>query len=145
PLRVSFVRAVDRWLIQRNSSTGKKSLYNAAARRDKKLRELYAGGRSFSTSGGTDRMRGEGRHMKIRACLFLLVLAAAATALAAPQTSKTVAPRDPKIIDAQGYQKLLEQNRGKPMRVNIWATYCEPLRDEERILTGLAKKCAPAR
>jgi len=88
-------------------------------------------------------MRGEGRHMKIRACLFLLVLAAAATALAAPQTSKTVAPRDPEIIDAQGYQKLLEQNRGKPMLVNFWATYCEPCRDEYPMLNELAKKYAP--
>jgi len=81
--------------------------------------------------------------MKIRTCLFLLVLAAAATALAAPQTSKTVAPRDPAIIDAQGYQKLLEQNRGKPMLVNFWATYCEPCRDEYPMLNELAKKYAP--
>ena len=88
-------------------------------------------------------MRGEGRYMKIRACLFLVILAAAATALAAPQASKTVAPRDPEIIDPQGYQKLLEQNRGKPMLVNFWATYCEPCRDEYPMLNELAKKYAP--
>jgi len=88
-------------------------------------------------------MRGEGRYMKTWSCLFLVILAAAATALAAPQTSKTVAPRDPEIIDAQGYQKLLEQNRGKPMLVNFWATYCEPCRDEYPMLNELAKKYAP--
>src|SRR5260370_25816182 len=88
-------------------------------------------------------MRGEGRHMKIRTSLFLLVLTAAATALAGPQASKTAAPRDPEIIDAQGYQKLLEQNRGKPVLVNFWATYCEPCRDEYPMLNELAKKYAP--
>src|SRR5439155_21902749 len=79
----------------RNSTTGKNSLYHAAARRDKQLRELYAGGGTFSTGGGMDTMRGEGRHMKIRTSSFLLVLMAAATALATPQASKTAASRDP--------------------------------------------------
>jgi len=88
-------------------------------------------------------MRGEGRHMKIRISSFLLVLMAAATALATPQASKTAASRDPEIIDAQGYLKLLEQNRGKPMLVNFWATYCEPCRDEYPMLNELAKKYAP--
>ena len=88
-------------------------------------------------------MRGEGRHMKIRTSSFLLVLMAAATALATPQASKTAASRDPEIIDAQGYLKLLEQNRGKPMLVNFWATYCEPCRDEYPMLNELAKKYAP--
>src|SRR2546429_1978790 len=40
------------------------------------------------------------------------------SAVAAPQASKTAAPRDPELIDAQAYQKLLEQNRGKPLLVN---------------------------
>src|SRR5205809_3925783 len=68
---------------------------------------------------------------------------AAATALATPQASKTAASRDPEIIDAQGYLKLLEQNRGKPMLVNFWATYCEPCRDEYPMLNELAKQYAP--
>jgi len=81
--------------------------------------------------------------MKIRTCLIFLVLVAAATALAAPQASKTAAPRDPKMIDAQAYQKLLEQNRGKAVLVNFWATYCEPCRDEYPMLNELAKQYAP--
>src|SRR5207244_5173883 len=90
PLRVSFVRAVDRWLIQRNGSTGKKSLYHAPARHDKQLRELYAGGGSVSTGGGMDRVRGAGGYMRMRASLVLVILPAAATALACPQASRTV-------------------------------------------------------
>src|SRR5439155_26889233 len=66
PLRVSFVRAVDRWLIQRKGSTGKKSLYHAPARHDKQLREMYAGCGSFTTGGGMDRKRWEGRYLKLR-------------------------------------------------------------------------------
>ena len=85
----------------------------------------------------------EGMSMRTQICFFSLVLLAAATALAAPQASKTVAPRDPELIDAQGYQKLLQQYRGKPVLVNFWATYCEPCRDEYPMLNELAKKYAP--
>ena len=66
--------------------------------------------------------------------------------LAAPQTpqpQKTAAPRDPELIDAQGYQKLVQQYRGKPLVVNFWATYCEPCRDEYPMLNELAKQYAP--
>jgi thiol-disulfide isomerase/thioredoxin len=88
-------------------------------------------------------MRAEGKHMKTRACFLFLVLMGAATALAAPQASRTTAPRDPEMIDAQAYQKLLEQNRGNPMLVNFWATWCEPCRHEYPMLNELAKQYAP--
>ncbi|HEV1994322.1 MAG TPA: TlpA disulfide reductase family protein [Candidatus Acidoferrum sp.] len=81
--------------------------------------------------------------MRIRTCLVSLALLGAATAMAAPQASKTAAPRDPEIIDAQGYQKLLERYRGKPLLVNFWATWCEPCRDEYPMLNELAKQYAP--
>jgi thiol-disulfide isomerase/thioredoxin len=81
--------------------------------------------------------------MRIRTWLVVLVLLAAATAVAAPQTSKTAAPRDPVMIDAQAYQKLLEQYRGKPLLVNFWATWCEPCRDEYPLLNELAKQYGP--
>jgi thiol-disulfide isomerase/thioredoxin len=84
----------------------------------------------------------EGMAMRITKYLVSLVLMGAATALAAPQASKTKVSRDPGIIDAQGYQKLLEQNRGKPILVNFWATYCEPCRDEYPMLNELAKQYA---
>ena len=81
--------------------------------------------------------------MKIRTWLIFLALTAAAATVAAPQTSKTSALRDPEIIDAQGFQKLLEQNRGKAVLVNFWATWCEPCRDEYPMLNELAKQYAP--
>jgi len=85
----------------------------------------------------------EGMSMRIQICSFSLILLAAATALAAPQASKTAASRDPELIDAQGYQKLLQEYRGKPVLVNFWATYCEPCRDEYPMLNEMAKKYAP--
>src|ERR1700731_1461561 len=81
--------------------------------------------------------------MRIQTGIVMLGLLAAAAVVAAPQASKTAAPRDPELIDAQAYQKLLEQNRGKPLLVNFWATYCEPCRDEYPMLNELAKKYAP--
>src|SRR5260370_2492661 len=90
-----------------------------------------------------DRMGTEGMSMRIQICSFSLILLAAAAALAAPQASKTAASRDPELIGAQAYQKLLQQNRGKPLLVNFWATYCEPCRDEYPMLNELAKQYAP--
>jgi thiol-disulfide isomerase/thioredoxin len=85
----------------------------------------------------------EGMTMRIQTCLVSLVLLGAAAALAAQQSSKTAAPHDPEMIDAQAYQKLLEQYRGKPLLVNFWATWCEPCRDEYPLLNELAKQYAP--
>jgi thiol-disulfide isomerase/thioredoxin len=51
--------------------------------------------------------------------------------------------RDPKVIDAQGFEKVLEKYRGKSMVVTFWATWCEPCRDEYPLLNELAKQYAP--
>lgn len=80
--------------------------------------------------------------MKRHAVMALLLCLSIAT-LAAGQATKTAATRDLKIIDAQGYQKLLEENRGKPLLVTFWATWCEPCRDEYPMLNELAKQYAP--
>ena len=80
--------------------------------------------------------------MRIQTCYLSLVLLAAATAIAAPQASKTAAPRDPKMIDAQAYQKLVEKYHGEPLLVTFWATWCEPCRDEYPMLNELAKQYA---
>jgi thiol-disulfide isomerase/thioredoxin len=76
--------------------------------------------------------------MRTRTALVALLLAAT-TALAAPQTN---APHDPEVIDAQGYQKVLDQYRGKPVLITFWATWCEPCRDEYPMLNELAKQYA---
>jgi thiol-disulfide isomerase/thioredoxin len=81
--------------------------------------------------------------MRIQTGVVILVLVAAATALAAPQTPKTAAPRDPELIDVQAYQKLLKQYHGKALLVTFWATWCEPCRDEYPMLNELAKQYAP--
>ena len=80
--------------------------------------------------------------MRLRNGLAILCLLAGASALAAPQTPKK-APRDPELIDGQGYQKLVQQYKGKPLLVNFWATWCEPCRDEYPMLNELAKQYAP--
>jgi thiol-disulfide isomerase/thioredoxin len=81
--------------------------------------------------------------MRMQTSLVSLVLLGAATVLAVPQAAKTAAPRDPEMIDAQGYQKMLEHYRGKPVLVNFWATWCEPCRAEYPMLNELAKQYAP--
>lgn len=63
--------------------------------------------------------------------------------LAVAQGTKAQAVRDPEVIDAQGYQKLIESYRGKPLLVTFWATWCEPCRDEYPMLNELAKQYAP--
>jgi thiol-disulfide isomerase/thioredoxin len=68
---------------------------------------------------------------------------AACSVLATAQTTKPPAGKDPVIIDAQGYQKLLEQYHGQPLLITFWATWCEPCRDEYPMLNELAKQYAP--
>ena len=81
--------------------------------------------------------------MRNRTVLAVFAMLAATTVLAGPQGPKTPAPRDPELIDAQAYQRLVEQYRGKPLLVNFWATWCEPCRHEYPMLNELAKQYAP--
>ncbi|MGE5817068.1 MAG: TlpA family protein disulfide reductase [Deltaproteobacteria bacterium] len=82
--------------------------------------------------------------MRFRTAMMMLVLLAGVTATAAPpQAHKAVAARDPELIDAQGYGKLVQECRGKPLLVTFWATWCEPCRDEYPMLNELAKQYAP--
>jgi thiol-disulfide isomerase/thioredoxin len=82
------------------------------------------------------------RKIAVVALLLCLSGVALSIAMAAPQASKQQAVQDPKIIDAQGYQALVEQYRGKPLLVTFWATWCEPCRDEYPMLNELAKQYA---
>ena len=81
--------------------------------------------------------------MRNRNVIVVVAMLAAATALAGPETPKSTASRNPELIDAQGYQKLVEQFRGKPLLVTFWATWCEPCRHEYPMLNELAKQYAP--
>lgn len=57
--------------------------------------------------------------------------------------AQTAPPKDPALIDTQGYQKILVQYKGQPLVVTFWATWCEPCRDEYPMLNDLAKEYAP--
>lgn len=84
-------------------------------------------------------MEVKGNDMRLRFVLMgLLVIAGLGVAAA-----QTAAPKDPELIDMQGYQKLLQQYKGKPLLVTFWATWCEPCRDEYPMLNELAKQYAP--
>jgi thiol-disulfide isomerase/thioredoxin len=78
--------------------------------------------------------------MKMRTGILALAVLAASMTLGAQEAK---APGDPKLIDAQGFQKVVEQYRGKALLVNFWATWCEPCRDEYPMLNELAKQYGP--
>jgi thiol-disulfide isomerase/thioredoxin len=78
--------------------------------------------------------------MRLATALFALLVSFARSAPAAPQSGPQ---HDPPMIDLQGYQKVLEQYRGKPLLVTFWATWCEPCRDEYPMINELAKEYAP--
>lgn len=79
--------------------------------------------------------------MRIRSTLLaILFVFTGVLAVAAPQAN---APKDPRLIDVRGYQQLLQQNHGKPLLINFWATWCEPCRDEYPMLNELAKEYTP--
>ncbi len=78
-----------------------------------------------------------------RSAVMALLVCLSIAAFAAAQATKAPAAPDLKMIDAQGYQELLEQYHGKPLLVTFWATWCEPCRDEYPMLNELAKQYAP--
>ncbi len=73
----------------------------------------------------------------------LLLGAVAAIGVSVAGAPQAQAPRDPQIIDVQGYAKIVQQHRGKPLLINFWATWCESCRDEYPMLNELAKEYAP--
>src|SRR5271154_1529350 len=81
--------------------------------------------------------------MRTRTGIVALLFLTAATSLATAQAPKAATPKDPGLIDAQGYGKILQQYRGQALLVTFWATWCEPCRDEYPMLNELAKEYAP--
>jgi len=81
--------------------------------------------------------------MRTRTTFVALLLLFAATTFATAQAPKAAARRDPEIVDAKSFQKLLDRYKGQPLLINFWATWCEPCRDEYPLLNELAKQYAP--
>jgi thiol-disulfide isomerase/thioredoxin len=71
------------------------------------------------------------------------VRAQTATAHSASAAQKPAASENMPLIDLGGYQHVLAKNRGKPLLVTFWATWCEPCRDEFPLIVQLAKQYAP--
>jgi len=82
-------------------------------------------------------------------CAAALVAAAGvhsepAQAAHSPATSPAKsAIKDPEVIDLAGFQRLLASQKGHPLLLSIWATWCEPCRDEYPMINELAKQYAP--
>jgi thiol-disulfide isomerase/thioredoxin len=75
--------------------------------------------------------------------MLVVAVVVAAAQTTAPPKANNAGPKDPLLIDVQGYQKLLQEYKGKPVLINFWATWCEPCRDEYPLLNELAKQYAP--
>jgi thiol-disulfide isomerase/thioredoxin len=58
-----------------------------------------------------------------------------------PQQAAKPAP-DLTVIDLEGFRKILADHRGSPLVVTIWATWCEPCRDEYPMINQIAQQFA---
>jgi thiol-disulfide isomerase/thioredoxin len=76
----------------------------------------------------------------LAAVISLMLVGVCEPFAALPQAK---APADPTLIDAQAFQKIVQDHRGRPLLVNFWATWCEPCRDEYPMLNELAKQYGP--
>jgi thiol-disulfide isomerase/thioredoxin len=56
------------------------------------------------------------------------------------QAAKPVA--DLAVIDLEGFHKILADHRGSPLVITIWATWCEPCRDEYPMINQIAQQFA---
>src|ERR1700739_3659634 len=122
-MQISFCSTAARWHHRWSARRAKSDLYHGSVRGNKRHGLFYAGGISFSTWRSTDKMSKEGTQMRTRISVAaLLVCAVGAVAVSIVGAPQAQAPRDPQVIDVQGYQKLMQQYRGKPLLINFWAT-----------------------
>lgn len=58
-------------------------------------------------------------------------------------SASKAAVKDPEIVDLTQFQRILSAQRGHALLLSIWATWCEPCRDEYPMVNELAKQYAP--
>ena len=78
--------------------------------------------------------------------LFLLVVTVAALAAAACYSGPSAPPKarlDFTLKDMNGHDVKLADFAGKPIVINLWATWCAPCKAETPMLVALSKKYAP--
>ncbi len=73
---------------------------------------------------------------KFCAFVFLILLVSINSTL----FSQTQNESDVKIINVSELSQIVKQSIGKPVLINIWATWCEPCREEFPDLVDLSKK-----
>ena len=88
--------------------------------------------------------------LSLGAGFFALAALAIAAGLCSPirvnaqtnagRASASPSVADPPLLEPAGYADLLAKHRGKPLVVNIWASWCEPCRDEYPMIVDLAKQ-----
>jgi len=101
---------------------------------------ILRGSRKILNPGQGVRMMGKGMGM-LRKIGLTGLMAMAGVALVLAQT--TGPAKDPPMVDTQGYERILQKYKGKPLLVTFWATWCEPCRDEYPMVNELAKQYAP--
>ncbi len=89
--------------------------------------EIYSTWREKDSQPGMSGYNGQsaGEHMRIKTILAGLTL----LITVALSTAQTTVKTHPELIDAQGFQKIVQQHKGQPLLITFWATWCEPCRD----------------
>jgi thiol-disulfide isomerase/thioredoxin len=71
-------------------------------------------------------------------CAFVLLILLVGIESALLSQSKSVS--DIKIIDVSELNQIINQNKGNPLLINVWATWCAPCREEFPDLVELSEK-----
>jgi len=78
----------------------------------------------------------------IRRLIALLTAIAASAAVPAATRHPSERTPSPRPIHPAGYAKLLSEHKGRALVVNMWATWCEPCREEFPELVKLHREAS---